>query len=166
MARAAVHQVDGELALSGVKTEDGAVAFAAAVVLVVIGVEADGGDVPNLRSFSADPFHQGDERFGVRLRFFILKQRENILDGRSGMWNVFWFGGLRFFRGSHSLNLHSESFLSHTCAEFPINNGVYKDILYVKRILLSGCISYPLTNRILRAPPKPITRGGPALCGS
>ncbi len=62
VAHRTIHKVDGNLPLPGVKSKNEAVAFASAVVFVVVGIEAERADVPQARRTSANARHQRDER--------------------------------------------------------------------------------------------------------
>jgi len=80
MASGAVHEVNRQFAFAWVKSECVIVAFAAAVILVVITIKADRADVPEFGLAAADLPHHIYERAGVFNCLFVVERCDVLVD--------------------------------------------------------------------------------------
>ena len=80
MACRAIHQVDGQFALSWIEADRVTVAFASAVVLVVVGAEPDGADIPQRWRVTAYPLHHFDQRLAVLGGLLVIKRSDVAVD--------------------------------------------------------------------------------------
>ena len=73
VARRAVHQVDGNLTFSWIKTNHMTVAFTPAVVFVMVGIKPDRAYIPLLWFVSAYSLHHFNQHKGIFYGLLIIK---------------------------------------------------------------------------------------------
>src|SRR4030095_8304894 len=76
----AVHQVDGYLTFSWIKTNNMTVAFAPAVVFVVVGIKPDSAHIPHLWLMPAYSLHHFNKHLAIFYGLLIIKRSNIVFD--------------------------------------------------------------------------------------
>lgn len=75
-----LHQVNGDLSLSGIEANGLTISFPSAVILEVVAVVAEGSDVPELGFAPANAVSQGHQRAAI-LSGDCIQRRDVVFDG-------------------------------------------------------------------------------------